>query len=108
MSMRRIDKCNHHSKTLAREAFVTRMLEVEHQPIKQVALQLRVTREIVRQIHARARRRRLAVKLHFATTRSSATLRIYLMATEYGWGNEPFENSRSMYATSKISALFSD
>jgi len=45
-------------KTLAREAFVTRMLEVEHQPIKQVALQLRVTREIVRQIHARARRRR--------------------------------------------------
>jgi len=42
---------------LAREALVTRLIEVERLPLKQVATQLGVTREAVRQIHARARRR---------------------------------------------------
>lgn len=43
--------------TLAREALVTRLIEVERLPFKQVARQLGVFPEIVRQIHARARRR---------------------------------------------------
>jgi predicted DNA-binding protein (UPF0251 family) len=43
--------------TLEREALVTRLIEVERLQFKQVATQLGVTREIVRQIYARACRR---------------------------------------------------